>query len=329
MAQVLFDHVASTKPELYQHMQKLIQPHSMEIIIHHFQKHLEASVPDLQIFNEHADKIPDLCLGFVEAIVKRFPCAGDAFGIHLTCRVTKADTQHTLDSKHLKHALEQSNYNVDSKVLYELKCFTNQAQVFELASRRGLYTVFTNSPPNIPEAGILERGGPFNKARTRDGQYRYLNTFPYLQLEDRVLYNKDLFPLLRRLKNVYAFSDLKFIYEKCGLVSFFFNLVRLVDRQLTMSDVYRKDVMTIIKYQCCTGRPLPLTREGLSKNPERSPIEVLSFEAPKSNFARLCTMHAGTYPVEKSFDKLLFGQQFNEGTGYFALKQDARTQYMS
>ncbi|GBL58221.1 hypothetical protein AVEN_97261-1 [Araneus ventricosus] len=101
-ARVLFQHVAKTKPDVYEQILNVIRPHSLENVIHFLQEHLEHSVPDLNIFNQHPHRIPDFCLQFVLAIRKRFPTAGDAFGIHLTCRVTKSNTQSTLDSKHMK-----------------------------------------------------------------------------------------------------------------------------------------------------------------------------------------------------------------------------------
>ncbi|GFR16685.1 uncharacterized protein TNCT_391351 [Trichonephila clavata] len=99
-ARVIFDHVATVRPDIYQQILHLIQPHSLEAILELFQHHLEQSVPDLRRFNQHQACLPDLCLKFVRLIRKRFPSPGDAFGIQLTCRVTKSDTQGTLDSKH-------------------------------------------------------------------------------------------------------------------------------------------------------------------------------------------------------------------------------------
>ncbi|GFX13553.1 uncharacterized protein TNCV_3136261 [Trichonephila clavipes] len=92
--------------------------------------------------------------------------------------------------------------------------------------------------------------------------------------------------LLRRLdaERVTAFSDIRAVFQKCGIVAYFFNWIRVVQEQLPLQNsVHMKNIMTILKYQCRTGRPLPLTRYGLAKNPERSPLEILSFEAWKRN----------------------------------------------
>lgn len=323
---MLFEYVAKTQPEVYAKMKFLIQPHSLDAVLPHFQKHLEKSLPNLHILNERLHKIPDLCFQFVRAI--RIPTPGDAFGIQLTCRLTKADTQGTLDSKHLQSCSEvEPVFNVDRVYRYELQCFNNHVQIFEMAPRRGYGTIFTHHHDlieRLPEAGLLEYNGPCNKAKTKEGFYKYLNHFPYIIVHDKVVYQKTMGALLHRLSAVEAFSDIRLVFQKCGLVSYFFNVARVVKRQLVANDVYYKDVMTVVKYQCRSGRPLPLTREGLVRNPERSPIEILSFEAPKKNMALLCT-EGGEYAVEKSAEKILLGQQFNEGTGFFAIKQDGRT----
>ncbi|GFR18371.1 uncharacterized protein TNCT_7901 [Trichonephila clavata] len=135
---VIFHHVATVHPDIHQQILHLIQPHSLEAILELFQHHLEQSVHDLRRLNQHQGCLSDLCLKFVRLIRKRFPCPGDAFGIQLTCRVTKSDTQGTLDSKHLKSQEERDDYvHVDALLLSELHCFSTQTQVFELATRHG------------------------------------------------------------------------------------------------------------------------------------------------------------------------------------------------
>ncbi|GFY64067.1 uncharacterized protein TNIN_184001 [Trichonephila inaurata madagascariensis] len=88
--------------------------------------------------------------------------------------------------------------------------------------------------------------------------------------------------LLRRLdaERVTAFSDIRAIFQKCRIVAYCFNWMRVVQEQLPLQNSIRmKNIMIILKYQCRTGRPLPLTRDGLAKIPERSLLEILSFEA--------------------------------------------------
>lgn len=330
-AERLFAFVQQSFPSVYQEIQQTIQPHSIQALVKHFGAHLARSVPDLSIFNGvPREKIPQLCLAFAKAARKRFPSPGDAFGIQLTCRITKSDTQDTLDSKHLDYIEENREFNVDRGLRSDIELFSRQAQVFQLSSKQKHFSVFLERSTDklgmfqkVPEMAWLERGMPFNKGRDQSGQLRYLTTFRFIYVpeQDKILYRsvKDLTLLFKRLDNVLAISDLKYVFQKCGIVSHFFNLHRVLERQLfTEGDSpARKDVMTVCKYQCRTGRPLPLSRDGLAKNPERTPIEVLSFEAPKKNYARLCCQRP---PIEtkvhSSADKIFFGQQFNEGTGY-------------
>ena len=328
----LFQHVERVAPDTYRRMVYAIRPHSLSAVLRLFQEHLRHSVPDLRRLR--TDKVPELCLRFVLAVRRQFPNPGDPFGIQLTCRLTKSDTQGTLDSKHLQASDQTVSYNVDKALTYELHLFTNHTQVFELATTHTYASVFTRgyTVPEmmalVPYAGVLERGWPFHKGRDAQGQWQYLNAFQFILVPNRVLYKtfKDLQLLLQRLRadRIVGVSDIRYTFQKCGLVSHFFNLVNVVQRQLLldMDAVYARDVLTVMKYQCRTGKPLPLTRDGLGKNPERSPIEILSFEAPKKNYARMCTEQpTRMHPVKKSADKIFFGQQFNEGTGYqFALR---------
>ncbi|GFQ74340.1 uncharacterized protein TNCT_353571, partial [Trichonephila clavata] len=257
----------------------LIQPHSLEAILELFQHHLEQSVPDLRRFNQHQACLPNLCLKFVQLIRKRFPSPGDASGIQLTCRVTKSDTQGTLDSKHLKSQEERDDaFHVDALLLGELHCFSTQTQVFELATRHGYSTVFTRGYTGqellqrLSDACLLTRGLPYNKGRTLNGTYKYLNTCTFIVVPDnKVVYRtsaKHWLGVLRRLdaERVLAFSDIRAIFQKCGIVAYFFNWMRVVQEQLPLQNsVQMKNIMTILKYQCRTGRPLPLTRDGLAK----------------------------------------------------------------
>ncbi|GFR16779.1 uncharacterized protein TNCT_688891 [Trichonephila clavata] len=178
---IIFQHVATVRPDVYQHILNLIQPHSLEAVLELFQHHLEQSVPNLRRLYQHQACLPDLCLKFVELIRKRFPSPGDAFGIQLTCRVTKSDTQGTLDSKHLKsHEERDDHFRVDALSLSELQFFPTQAQVFELATRHGHSTVWTRGYTGqellqrLPDACLLTRGLPYNKGRTLEGNLKYL-----------------------------------------------------------------------------------------------------------------------------------------------------------
>lgn len=338
VAQALFDHVRITEPNVYFEILHVIRPHSLKSLTKHVGVHLKQSVPRLEIFNNHPDKIGQFLLAFVRAIRKQFPSPGEAFGIQLTCRITKSDTQGTLDSKHLDRKFDldtDDDFNVEYRLGCDLDLFTIQSHVFEMATRRKFSTAYIKPTPDIhkqlPNACLLKPGMPSNQALDARGELGYIDVFRFIVIEDgRVLYRsmKDLVLLTMRLDGLVAISDIRLMFEKCGIVSYFFNLMKIIDRRLCLEKgtVFERDVMTIVKYQCRTGRPLPLTRDGLAKNAERSPIEVLSFEAPKSNYARLCTLPQTRYDVYKSTDKIIFGQQFNEGTGYckFEVRGESR-----
>lgn len=332
VAKQLMVEVSKKQPDIYARILKKIQPHSLEAFYKHFNQHLKRF--DLNLFNQHRENIPDFCLAFFQHA--RMPTPGDALGIQLTCRITKVDTQGTLDCKHLQSSAECEalNFRVEKDILNQLSIFSTQQQVFELANRHTYATIFVQNVTvedlmaKIPKIGLLKRGLERNKGLDARGNTRYLRSFNFIVVEDRgsikVLYksSKDIFVLLKYLSphQVMAFSDIRYLYSKCGILSHFFNMVALIQCQLFKGDnsIYEKDVLTLVKYQCRSGKPLPLTRDGLAKNPDRSPLEVLSFEAPKKNYARLSTFPERNQwcPVNTSSDKIFFGQQFNEGTGY-------------
>ncbi|GFQ68168.1 uncharacterized protein TNCT_729891 [Trichonephila clavata] len=329
---LLFREVELRAPDVYSRILHIIRPHRIESIIRLFGGHLKRNVPDLNIFNTYRTNIPELLLSFVQASRKNFPEPGDAFGIQLTCRITKNDTQSTLDSKHLGSREQCVQYNVVKSLQYEIQLFSTSAHIFELATKRTFSSVLVRNYTvkellhRLPEAGYLERGQPFNKCRDGRGRYFYVSTFKYILVKDKhwirivFCFLRDLNYLLRYLDatRIVAFTDIKYVFKKCGILCHFFNLLQLVLFQRFNNE---RDIVTVCKYQCKSGQPLPLNRDGLARNSERSPLEVLSFEAPKKNFVRFSTMQPSpTYPVQTSADKIFFGQQFNEGTGYhFAL----------
>lgn len=341
VAESLMAFTRDKRPDLYDAILTKIRPHSLEAVLRIFECHLRR-VSDLNIFNENLDAVPEFVWGIIKYF--KFPTPGDAYGIHLTCRITKSDTQCTLDSKHLQscESNKLKEFNVEKEILNELALFSTQIQVFEFTNRHRYATVFMKCSIEelvnlLPESCHLIRGGPCNKGKNADGEFRYLSTFKYILVEDRgsvkILYQslKDLYGMLRRIppEKIVAFSDVRCLFQKCGIVSHFFNMVKLVEKQLFNNDdsAYEKDVLTLIKYQCRSGKPLPLTRDGLAKNPDRTPLDILSFEAPKKNFAKFSTGTSRNqwFDVESSADKIFFGQQFNEGTGYsFALMPDTK-----
>lgn len=381
-AYILFREVQQNRPEVYEEMVHLIRPHRIESLVRIFKDHLDHSGIHLNVFNENRQKIPNFLLRFVKCCIKNFPTPGDAFGIQLTCRITKNNTQNTLDSRHLK---EKSFNNVvnthsytDKALKYELELYSDQSQILEIAGKRKYSSIFVRGysirdllsifpyescvlPTDVESEnayyGFNVEGKMVNLKLTRfmlvassssssssaaasnssssSSAVVTTNSSCCMDIDKkntiiRIVYKsyaRDLIHLLKHLdgNNIFAYNDVKCIFQKCGITCYFFNMVRVVrimnDRKISSSATFDNrhlhDLVNVIKYQCRTGTPLPLNRDGLAKNPERSPLEVLSFEAPKKNYVRLSTAEEKTfYPIKTSTDKMFFGQQFNEGTGY-------------
>lgn len=333
--------VRETRPDLYAAILQKIQPYSLKSVIKIFAHHL-LSIPNLQVFNENLNLVPE----FVWTVIKymKFPEPGDAIGIFIISRLTKTETQCTLDSKHIPSITNSHNFefNVEKDILDELSLFSNHIQIFELANRHKYATVFLSEDTEIefllsrlPDACVLERGMDFNKGRNALGCLRYLISFKYIIVEDRgsvkVLYKSlsNLYVILRRvpLKHITAFSDVRCVFRKCGITSAFFNMVQVAQRQLftNKGSNYDKDVVSILRFMFCRGELLPMNREGLAKNKDKPPIDVISFEAMKRNCARIVTgpKRDVWHPVHTSSENIFYGKQFNEGTGYsFTLHND-------
>lgn len=342
IANRLMDETRLKRPDLYSAICNRIRPYSLDSVLKVFDHHLR-NIPDLSVFNENVALVPD----FVWTVIKhmKFPTPGDAFGINVACRVTKSETQGTLDSKHLKGFTnsEIRHFAVDRNVSEELSHFTKQQELFDLSSTHKYSTVFMSHDTDLeellqrlPKACILQRGDPFNKGRNASGRLRYLNMFDYILVEDRgsnkVLYKsqEDLYLLLRcvPLKSICAYSDVRSIFKKCGITCSFMNTLEVARRQLFVNDgsKYEKDVITLLTFMYSRPIPLPLNREGLAKNKDRTPIDVLSFEAMKKNCSKFATGpdRGKWHKVTSSFDRIFTGQTFNEGTGYtdFAIFPD-------
>lgn len=333
IADCLIENVKVKRPDLYRAILRRIQPYRLCSVLKIFECHLR-HISDLKIFNENSDVVPE----FVWAVIKhmKLPTPGDGFGIKIVCRVTKSDTQGALDSKHNPAITNSLNleFHVEKDILDELALFSNHIQIFELANRHTYATVFMSQDTTLPflikrlpDACILERGKEFNKGKNVKGEYKYLTFFKYILVEDRgsvkVLYKKlnHLYLLLRcvPLKHITAFSDIRCLFKKCGITCTFFNMVQVARRQLFVNDdsKYEKDVITLLTFMFCRGGLLPMNREGLAKNKDRPPIDVLSFEAMKRNCSRLITGpdREVWHTVLTSLESVYRGTQFNEGTG--------------
>lgn len=329
----LFDITRERRIDIHEAIRKKIRPYSIESVIKILDKLFE-HIPDLSVFNEHADAVPEFLLACVNCM--KFPVAGDAIGITKICRLTKSDTQSALDSKHIQGITDGPRYefNVEKDILEELALFSVHMHLFELANRHKVATVFMSHDTSVEylmgrlsNAGILERGNPYNKGRRAGGDWAYLTSFRYIIVEDRgslkVLYRSlnDLFLLLRRvpLRCIVAFSDVRCLFKKTGITCTFFNMLQLAQRQLFVHDdsKYEKDVTTLLVFMFCRGELLPMNREGLAKNKDNPPIDVLSFEAMKRNCSRIITgpFRGDWHDIYSSSELIFSGQQFREGTG--------------
>lgn len=335
VAKKLIEETRVRRPDLYQEILTKIKPYSLESVLEIFDKHLQ-NVPDIRIFNLCRDKVPEFCWDIIMHM--KFPEPGDAIGINLICRVTKSDTQGALDSKHLQSCITNSRlleFNVEKDILDELAIFSNHMQLFELANRHKYATIFMNHnvaindlARRLPNAGILKRGGDYNKGFDDKGNEQYLASFRYVLLEDRgsmkVLYKSlaDLYNVLRRvpLRNIYAFSDVRCVFKRCGSLPTYFNMGKLAKRQLFKNDNprYEKDITTLLTFMFSRRELLPLNREGLARNKDRTPIDILSFEAMKRNASKLATgdLRGQWIDCQGSNDAILTGSQPVEGTGY-------------
>lgn len=334
----LFNHVFFNYPDIWNQMQVICRPHKMSSIIHIFRQHLE-NIEDLQIFNENVVNIPTFLLEFCKTIRRNFLSPGDSYGILLTCRLTKIYTQDTLDKRHLRDqlpALKNCSYNVEKDLRFEVNIYTSLNQIYEITNKRKFTTLFVRNCEieellkiAKDETCYLSIKNENNKAENFENGRVYVSLKKFIIVDSFVddyfkiichkLEDKDyVFRHINQSKIV-CFTDLKFVFKKCGIISYFFNLIHVIKFQFfkTMNPSGRnyKDISSIIKYQCCTGEPLPLNRNGLRKNKNRSGLEKLCFEAVKQNYV-FESIKTKKYSVNDSVSKIYFGQQFNEGSGY-------------
>ncbi|GFY38824.1 uncharacterized protein TNIN_3491 [Trichonephila inaurata madagascariensis] len=222
---LLFREVQLYAPDVYRHILHIIRPHRIESIIRLFGDHLKRNVSDLNIFNTHRVNIPQFLLRFVQVSRKNFPEPGDAFGIQLTCRITKNDTQSTLDSKHLGFHEQCVQYNVVKSLQYEIHLFFTPSHIFELATKRTFSSVLVQQYTIaellhcIPDAGYLERGSPFSKCRNRQGHYFYISTFKYILVKDKHLI-RIIYCFLRDLNYLLRYLDVTRIVVRTSSTCF-------------------------------------------------------------------------------------------------------------
>lgn len=337
----IFNHVQYNYPEVWKQILQITKLHNISSIKKIFNEHLK-HVKDITIFNEHEERIPLFLLKFCEAIQRNFLTPGDSYGTLVTCRSTKIYTQDTLDKRHLK---EQNNDFANTLCFmnknfnFEMNIYTSLNQIYEVTNKRKYTTIFVKNYTvqelleiNPSETCYLSAMNAVNKATTINHRDVYFNLknfiitesfIPgYLKIIQKSEHKSFFFKHINQF-DIVAFTDLKYIYEKCGLICYFFNLINVLKLQffktMNAESKEEKDIINILRYQCYTGKMLPINRNGLKKNINRSGLDKLCFEAIKQNYA-LESVKNNNYPVNSSIDKMFFGQQFNVGTGYnFAL----------
>ena len=333
----LFRYVTSYYPDTMVEIREIIKPYGIESLKKILYKHFEKNVPSLKPINARLEAFPNFLLAFCNVARRQFPQPGDALGIQLTCRITNRYTQQFLDVRHLKNESEisvctQSAMNSTTKAIHnQINAFTEFSNILEI-SRNKIYSQILVCESldelmrKIPNSCILERGSDKGIDLESTGVYLNARDFiistSFLKNNTRILYKKKrnldyLFRLIS-IENVVALTDLKFVYEKCGITCFFFNYLTVLKcqffKKINLDSREEHDIVNVIRFQCSTGTPLPTNRNGLKKNPNRSAIEKLCFEAVKQNLADEA-MRGEIYPVSDSTSKMFFGQRFNEGTG--------------
>lgn len=333
----LFKHVQENFPGTWLEMQAVIRPHKISSIIKIFNKHLD-HVEDLEIFNMYYENIPLFLLEFCKTASRNFLQPGDPYGLLLTCRCTKVFTQDTLDKRHLRDEvppLSGCPLEIEKKLRFEINIYTSINQIYEISNKRKFTTIFVRNctVPQLlalskDESCYLAKGN--NKAATFENVNVYISLKRFIIVDSfipnvlKIIVQKSddkeyVFRHVENLENIIGFTDLKFVFKKCGIVCYYFNTIKIVKLQFfkTLHPHGRnvKDIFNILMYQIYTGVPLPLNRTGLRQNLNRSGLEKLSFEAVKQNYV-LESCKSIMYKVEDSTSKVFFGIQYNEGTGY-------------
>lgn len=328
----IFKYVQRHHPNIWKRIRKITRLHKLSSIKRIFNEHLK-SVGNIDIFNVHKKRIGVFLLKFCEAIQRNFLCPGDSYGILVACRFTSIYTQDTLDKRNLKDMKSDCmniNYPANKYLNFELNIYTTLNQIFEITNKRKFTTLFVK---NYTVGELLNMNSAetcyvdINDFHSHDGQQlilkNYIITESFIPNCLKILHKSEHRGFIFRhinQNNIVAFTDLKYIYKKCGLVCYFFNLIAVVKLQFfkktTLESKHERDMINILTYQCYTGTLLPLNRNGLKKNENRSGLDRLCFEAVKQIYVHESIRNI-EYPVGTStISKLHYGQQFPIGTGY-------------
>ncbi|XP_054723239.1 uncharacterized protein LOC129233202 [Uloborus diversus] len=330
----IFNYVEKHHPKIWNDINLIVRPHKISSVKKIFHKHLQ-SVDNINIFNENIKNIPLFLLEFCKAMERNFLSPGESYGILLTCRCTNKYTQNTLDKRHLRESsscFDNIIHSISKDLDFELNIYTSLKQIFEITNKHKLTTIFVKNY-RIEELLNLNKFETCylttnNKASnlTKDNVCinfkKYIITESFVPKYLKILQKReDRYYIFRNINqsNIIAFTDLKYIYEKCGLVCYIFNLINVIRLQFFKTDnlesKHEKDIINILRYQCYSGELLSLNRFGLMKNKNRSALDKIGFEAIKQNYVNE-SIKGCIYPVKTSIDKIFFGQQFNLGSGY-------------
>lgn len=327
----MFKIVKDHYPEIWKKISDIIRPFSVDSIKRIFQQHL-MDLEDISVFQD-IERIPMFLLDFVHVILRSILHPGTPYGILLTCFITKFETQKSLDG-YIEN--KYSNNNIPKSLLRELHLYKDSTHIFEISRNKTFFYILVQNYTEtellklLPDCCFLNiNNDNCNKGYNQYGQKIYFNLAKFVIIESskpgiyHILYKSRtlLVVLLNNisLKNIIAFSDIMHIYNKCGISSYFFNFINILEIQFFQNikqlSSYDLNTINIIKYQCFSGAPLPLNRNGLRKDSNKSGLERVCFEAARQNLIEE-SIHNKSYPVKDTISKLFFGQQFNEGTGY-------------
>lgn len=339
----IFNYVEQNFPEIWEQILAITRLHKISSVKKIFNEHLK-HVKNIDIFNEYQKNVPIFLLEFCKCMQRNFLTPGDSYGTLLTCRTTNVYTQEALDKRHLKDQnsnLQHFIYPISNDLHFEIYIYTNLNQIFELTNRRKYTTIFVKnytveellnlSPSETCYLKLMQNEAYcLNNSRVCLNLKTYIITESfvpgYLKIIQKSEHKNFIFRHIHH-ENIVAFTDLKYIYAKCGLVCFAFNLRKIVKLQffkhMTVENKHELDILNVLRYLYYSGIMLPINRNGLKKNKNRSGLDRCCFEAIKQILVSE-SIKETVYPVQSVIEEIFFGQQVGVGTGYkgFALILD-------